>query len=281
MNVSKWEEMYRERLKSTFKDEGEKWQEKESTYASYAYDATWVYAKALEKYLANNLLDAIHNQANTIKFMNFLREVTFKGVSGKLSFEKNSTNPSNRGGSNSKTRRKRDTVDNRGPGVNNNDSSDREDTLVYLQQNFLGYGSNKKVAIYQNGRLESTEKEHNPEFAPIYWPNGHEIKDKLEEITCDVAPLDKWLGFDDDPSCTKTVAFLNVFGGIVGFILIVVIFFTFHKKLKRMKENANRMNGLGILGTGHPCLQLDDWEIPRENIVINRKLGEGAFGKNS
>ena len=96
-------------------------------------------------------------------------------------------------------------------------------------------------------------------------------------------PLNEWLGLDDkdDPACTKTLAFLNVVGAIIGTVLIVVIFFTFHKKLKRMKENANRMNGLGILGTGHPCLQLDDWEIPRENIVINRKLGEGAFGEST
>ena len=28
----------------------------------------------------------------------------------------------------------------------------------------------------------------------------------------------------------------------------------------------------------HSVLHLDEWEIPRENIVINRKLGEGAFG---
>lgn len=27
-----------------------------------------------------------------------------------------------------------------------------------------------------------------------------------------------------------------------------------------------------------PILHLDEWEIPRENIVLNRKLGEGAFG---
>ena len=27
-----------------------------------------------------------------------------------------------------------------------------------------------------------------------------------------------------------------------------------------------------------PVLHLDEWEIPRENIVLNRKLGEGAFG---
>ena len=280
MNVSTWEKMYHSRLETEFK---EGWREKESTYASYAYDATWVYARALEKYVANHQLEAIHTHANTLKFMNFLREVTFKGVSGNLAFKKNSTSTSSSGSSKSKRSIPDDPKSMSGvqncPG---SDSSDREDTFVYLQQNFLGGRGNKKVAIYKNQQLEvyNDGVEKNLGFSKIQWPNNTPIKDMLVEITCDVAPLDKWLGLDDgEPGCAKTVAILNVFGGIVGFGLIVVIFFTFHKKLRRMKENATRMNGLGILGTGHPCLQLDDWEIPRENIVINRKLGEGAFGK--
>jgi hypothetical protein len=61
--------------------------------------------------------------------------------------------------------------------------------------------------------------------------------------------LDKWLGFDEgSPNCPRTLAFLNVFGGIICVIVIVVVFFLFNKKLKRLKKNADRMNGLGILG---------------------------------
>lgn len=37
------------------------------------------------------------------------------------------------------------------------------------------------------------------------------------------------------------------------------------------------MKELGMLMNGTPY-SLDEWELPRESIVINRKLGEGAFG---
>ena len=37
------------------------------------------------------------------------------------------------------------------------------------------------------------------------------------------------------------------------------------------------MRTLGLL-TPMSVLTLDDWEIPRDRVVINRKLGQGAFG---
>ncbi len=34
-----------------------------------------------------------------------------------------------------------------------------------------------------------------------------------------------------------------------------------------------------MLAPDYPhCLSLDDWEVQREKVVLNRKLGEGAFG---
>lgn len=37
------------------------------------------------------------------------------------------------------------------------------------------------------------------------------------------------------------------------------------------------MKELGKQANGEPY-SLDEWELPRDHIVINRKLGEGAFG---
>lgn len=37
------------------------------------------------------------------------------------------------------------------------------------------------------------------------------------------------------------------------------------------------MKELGLMASSGP-LALDEWEMPRDHIVINRKLGEGAFG---
>jgi len=44
-----------------------------------------------------------------------------------------------------------------------------------------------------------------------------------------------------------------------------------------MKATEDRMRALGLL-TPMSVLALDDWEIARDRVVINRKLGEGAFG---
>ena len=43
----------------------------------------------------------------------------------------------------------------------------------------------------------------------------------------------------------------------------------YEKKLEQMQE----------LWRGRPLFEIfDGWEIPRDKVVINRKLGEGAFG---
>ena len=46
---------------------------------------------------------------------------------------------------------------------------------------------------------------------------------------------------------------------------------------QKMKQTEDRMRALGLL-TPSCVLTLDEWEIPRDRVVINRKLGEGAFG---
>ena len=45
----------------------------------------------------------------------------------------------------------------------------------------------------------------------------------------------------------------------------------------KMKATEDRMRALGLL-TPMSVLTLDEWEIPRDRVVINRKLGQGAFG---
>ena len=45
----------------------------------------------------------------------------------------------------------------------------------------------------------------------------------------------------------------------------------------KMKETEKRMRALGLIDP-MSVLTLDEWEIDRDCVVINRKLGEGAFG---
>ena len=39
-----------------------------------------------------------------------------------------------------------------------------------------------------------------------------------------------------------------------------------------------RMRELGLNSEDYSWLCLDQWEMPRDHVVLNRKLGEGAFG---
>lgn len=70
----------------------------------------------------------------------------------------------------------------------------------------------------------------------------------------------------------------NILGFGVFAGCLVVFFFVFKRRYERkVEQTEERMRALGLLSSG-TLLTLDEWEIPRERIVINRKLGEGAFG---
>lgn len=45
----------------------------------------------------------------------------------------------------------------------------------------------------------------------------------------------------------------------------------------KVRATQERMKELGLLGDDN-WLSLDQWEIAREHVVLNRKLGIGAFG---
>merc|ERR1719445_2907836 len=45
----------------------------------------------------------------------------------------------------------------------------------------------------------------------------------------------------------------------------------------KMRDTEERMRALGLL-TPMTVLALDEWEMARDRVVINRRLGEGAFG---
>lgn len=48
-----------------------------------------------------------------------------------------------------------------------------------------------------------------------------------------------------------------------------------HKYAKKLEESAQIMTNYGLVVNG---IELSRWEIPRENVIINRRIGEGQFG---
>lgn len=56
-------------------------------------------------------------------------------------------------------------------------------------------------------------------------------------------------------------------------------YFCFHRFDAKVRATHERMKELGLVSADHSrCLTLDEWEVPRKNVVLNRKIGEGAFG---
>lgn len=70
---------------------------------------------------------------------------------------------------------------------------------------------------------------------------------------------------------------------VIVFCCILIVFacsgFSFlfwkHKYAKKLEESAQIMMNYGRVVNG---IELSKWEIPRENVIINRRIGEGAFG---
>ena len=56
--------------------------------------------------------------------------------------------------------------------------------------------------------------------------------------------------------------------------MLQIIFCRYDAKVKATQK---RMEELGLL-QDHGCMSLDQWEMARDQVVLNRKLGEGAFG---
>ena len=56
-----------------------------------------------------------------------------------------------------------------------------------------------------------------------------------------------------------------------------MLLLSFNRYDVKVRATHRRMEELGLLQeTG--WLNLDQWEIARDHVVLNRKLGEGAFG---
>lgn len=67
--------------------------------------------------------------------------------------------------------------------------------------------------------------------------------------------------------------FKNTFSSTVN-----LSFFTRYSS--KYRNTKNRLRELGLLDSNFTgsIFTLDDWEIKREKLILNRKLGEGAFG---
>ncbi|GFR05086.1 insulin-like peptide receptor [Trichonephila clavata] len=211
-----------------------------SSYGGYAYDAVWVYALALDTLFKenNSHVATLHNEKTSRRLVELLNETKFNGVSGTLYFL---------------------------------GSSRISDVIISQWVNFTV----RQIGVYRptsqsEGILELNETN-------IKWQtdDGRKPEDgSKEHSNCSVEGLRKLLNV----TCDSAVIIANIMGFTCFAVFVMSgIIICKRRYEKRMKITEARMKELGLMANSGP-FALDEWEMPRDHIVINRKLGEGAFG---
>ncbi|XP_071549817.1 uncharacterized protein [Panulirus ornatus] len=101
----------------------------------------------------------------------------------------------------------------------------------------------------------------------LKWPSGRKPDDGSNK--CAIEGFRSFLNL----TCANALIVMCTicFGGLTLLLLICLFIFKrrYEKKLEQIQE----------FWSGRPLFEIfDGWEIPRDKVVINRKLGEGAFG---
>ncbi|EFA03677.1 hypothetical protein TcasGA2_TC013779 [Tribolium castaneum] len=221
-----------------------------SNYAGYAYDAMWTYALALDK-LAKEYPAAVsdlHSETTAEKLVQLIQETDFMGVSGRIKF---------RGG-----------------------------PSRFSPINLMEWYGNKSHIV---GHFYPNISDDKPEILggvldlkteSLRWftPNKHQPDDgTLVPPKCALQSLAKALNVN----CEMAIVILNII--LICVLLLGVfaaVFFMKRRYEKKVKYTEQYMRHFGIDLRLNPSqiTDLDKWEIPRNSVVINRKLGEGAFG---
>ncbi|XP_015433610.1 PREDICTED: uncharacterized protein LOC107189564 [Dufourea novaeangliae] len=215
-----------------------------SNYAGYAYDAMWTYAYAMDRLIKEKktYVFDLHSDQTTDRLTDIIGQTDFYGVSGRINFL---------GGPS------RYSVIDVVQYINN------ETRLV---GNFQPNISEHEVV---GGTLELNA-------SALVWlsqtmpDDGSELPQR-----CVIA------GFADflNVSCEVAFVIVNIFGiGLLGVILIIGFIIIKRKYEEKVKQHEKYIKSLGLDFSQVDSPDLDKWEIPRDNVVINRILGEGAFG---
>ena len=227
-----------------------------SKYSGYVYDAVWMYALALDKLIQQDkaMIQDLHSEKTVNEFVKIIKKLDFNGVSGRINFIEGNSRLS-------ETRIMQLHV--------TKEVLVGETTIIPSQLEVRQIGL--YVPEYPN--IPSSLVWFDED---IQWKTEDGEKPTDEEVSCGVlTPLSLLLHLQCHYTITLTfiIAFALVLGALMG--LFVGLKMRYEAK---MREQEERMRALGLL-TPMTVLALDDWEMARDRVVINRKLGEGAFGQ--
>ncbi|EEB11146.1 tyrosine protein kinase, putative [Pediculus humanus corporis] len=215
-----------------------------SDYGGFAYDAVWVYALAIDKLYQMDpfAVAQLHSEKYTEQFVEIIQNTDFNGVSGRIKFVSGAS---------------RMTV---------------IDIVQWVNNKTRIVGS-----FHPNSSGSVTDHRFELNVSAIVWLtlDGKQPGDGAE--TCILQALADLMNVD----CSVAVVVANVMGislfGILVIIAFIIIKHRYDKKMQKIQKTQELMKSLGF-DLLAPNLDSDKWEIPRDRLVINRKLGEGAFG---
>ncbi|XP_037084864.1 uncharacterized protein LOC119105504 [Pollicipes pollicipes] len=221
ISVRQWREYY--------KGNCSKHPVKESDYASYAYDATWVFGLALHKLLKDepSRYQNFRSDGTNERLVDIISATDFDGVSGHLRF----VGPSR---------------------VSITEVKQWRGGRYHVVGRFLPEPNST-----EGGKLVL-------DTSKIQWLTADGLRpDDGSSPPCDLQPLADLLGTD----CQTAVIIVILIVLLIVIVSLVVCLLFY----KRRYEGKMLQLGLDLANAA-------EWEVKRENIVMNRKLGEGAFG---
>lgn len=241
--VGEWKQRFRNITKSP----------PDNDYIGFIYDAVWVYAYALDKLIKESpayLVD-LHSENTTNRLMQFISNTSFDGLSGRIEFDDGGTRFTNisvmqwfKGG--------HQRIGNFCPNISE--------------------ATAKKKRSIVGGQLEFDESK-------IVWLTKNHAKPSDGTQSCSVQSIVDITGMD----CTTAVYMITAIFCIILVVTVSMASFAFWKRRYDRKLMASakvmRTFGIDLLSlSSMPANTLDKWEVSKDRVVINRRLGEGAFG---
>ncbi|XP_030749572.1 atrial natriuretic peptide receptor 2-like isoform X2 [Sitophilus oryzae] len=219
-----------------------------SDYAGFAYDAVWTYAFALDRLSKTDAeaLSDLHTENTTNKLVKLVEQTDFFGVSGRIKF---------RGGPS-------------------------RFSVIQIKE---WYNND----LHLIGHFYPNLTDHTPEIlggdlilndTAIKWftPDGIVPDDGTPPpAVCAIDSIAKVFNVE----CQTAIIILNVMVAVfLGFTVMGVCLYLKHKYDLKVQKQKAYMEKLGLTYEREYPTDLEEFEVVREHIEVNRKLGEGAFG---
>lgn len=216
-------------------------------YYGFAFDAMMSYAKAAQKFSSEDRksLNVPDKSEFTRKFTKILWQTDFEGVSGRVRFGKGNSRITNI------------TI------------------LQWFDDQYKIVGEYEPLITGIRENMTTDSGLINVNESAIAWTSVP----KDGRYDCNFSVFVQFFGSDcDNEKLTMIIILL-----IIGLLIICFASFIFWKRRydSKLRRSAKVMRNFGIdilAPTSATYNTLDKWEVCKDSIVINRRLGEGEFG---